>query len=75
MKFYIGKELVNLRKSFFSLPWVSPLLEGLDSDDLEELYQVGIFKVHSDLVSKLPEGAVLQGSSNRCHNEIWTIGD
>ena len=27
------------------------------------------------MVSKLPEGAVLHGSSNRTHNEIWTISD
>jgi hypothetical protein len=27
------------------------------------------------MVSKLPEGAVLHGSSNRTHNEIWTLSD
>ena len=36
---------------------------------------IGILKVHTDMVAKLPEGAVLHGSSNRAHNEIWTVAD
>jgi len=37
MQFYIGKEQINLRKQFFTLPWVQPLLEGLDGDDLDDI--------------------------------------
>mgnify|MGYP000040867499 FL=1 len=51
------------------------VVEGLDDEELDELYEIGILKVHSDMVSKLPEGAVLCGISQRTHNEIWTIAD
>ena len=64
-----------MRKHFFQHNWVKEHLEGIDEEDLDEMQRIGILKAHTDMVSKLPEGASLQGSSNRTHNEIWTIGD
>lgn len=40
-----------------------------------EFEEIGLLKAHSDVVSKMPEQAVLLGSSNRAHHEIWMIPD
>jgi GMP synthase-like glutamine amidotransferase len=44
----------------------------LTKEDVDRLY---VCAVHGDHVSKLPEGAILHGSSLRTHNEIYTIGE
>ena len=72
---YIGKESINLRKSFFGLNYVAEQMEGLDEEEQGDMESIGILKVHTDMVAKLPDKAILHGSSNRCHNEIWTIAD
>jgi GMP synthase-like glutamine amidotransferase len=54
---------------------VQDVIEGLDDEEMAEIDSIGILKVHSDMVSKLPDGAVLHGSSTRAHNELWTIAD
>jgi GMP synthase-like glutamine amidotransferase len=41
-------------------------------EDMDKLY---VCAVHGDHVSKLPEGAILHGSSSTTQNEIYTIGD
>jgi hypothetical protein len=36
---------------------------------------IGIYKVNKSIVSKLPEGAILHGISDRSVNEVWTIDE
>jgi GMP synthase-like glutamine amidotransferase len=50
-------------------------MDGLDEDELFEMEEIGVFKVHSDMVSKLPPGAKLMASSNRALNEMWSIDE
>jgi GMP synthase-like glutamine amidotransferase len=66
---------VKLRPEFFEMPYVSPLLEGLDEEELYELEEIGVFKVNSDSVSKLPPNAKLLASSSKSHHEIWSIDE
>ena len=51
------------------------MIDGLDEMDKAEIKEIGIFKVHSEYVSKLPENTELLGSSTRTRSEIWSIGD
>lgn len=52
------------------------LIEGVDPEDIkEEMSEIGLLKVLSDTVSKLPDGAVTLASSMTSHNEMWTIDD
>ena len=53
------------------------MLDDYDFDTklASEIDEIGLYKVHTDLVSKLPEGAYSIGSSTRVPNEIWIISD
>lgn len=64
-----------MKKSFFEQEFVQPLFEGIEPEELFELEEVGILKCHSDIVTKLPPGAQVLGSSSRTANEIWHVGD
>jgi|TARA_B110000285_G_C15024169_1_gene563248 GMP synthase-like glutamine amidotransferase len=43
------------------------LIDDMDEEDLKETTEIGVLKCHSDYVKKLPEGAVLLGSSTTTH--------
>jgi GMP synthase-like glutamine amidotransferase len=47
----------------------------MDEEDLKETTEIGVLKCHSDYVKKLPEGAILLGSSTTTHQELWSIED
>jgi GMP synthase-like glutamine amidotransferase len=47
----------------------------MDEEDLKETTEIGVLKCHSDYVKKLPEGAVLLGSSSTTLQELWSIED
>ena len=53
------------------------MLDEIDFDTKlkSEIDEIGLYKVHTDIVSKLPEGAYLLGSSTRAANEIWMMSD
>ena len=53
------------------------MLDDLDFDMkfVSEIDEIGLYKVHTDIVSKLPDGAYILGSSTRAINEIWMISD
>jgi GMP synthase-like glutamine amidotransferase len=57
---YIGKETIELKDSFFELPYVKSQIGCVDASCLNPLY---VNEVHGDHVTALPEGAVLHGSS------------
>jgi GMP synthase-like glutamine amidotransferase len=56
-----------LKKEFFKMSWAQNLLQGIDEEILNDLEEAGILKVHLDNFSKLPEGAVILGSSGKDH--------
>ena len=72
---YIGRETINLEKSFFDLPFVKSTLKGATESCIESLNPIYINEVHGDHVCSLPEGAILHGSSDRTPVEVWTLED
>ena len=67
-----------MKSAFFKQPWVL-CQDGAFSEDKEEIQvefeEIGLLKQHHEVVSKMPDRAVLLGSSNRTHHEMWMIPD
>lgn len=73
--FYLGKEAIELKSSFFELPYVRQALSGLSDDHMKLLNTLNVNAVHQDHVALLPEIFTNHGSSERTNNEIYTLGE
>jgi len=67
-KFIGGLEILNCNEDFFQLPYIKNL-------NVKKTGELKIKQGHGDEITKLPEGAVLYGSSKSCKVEVFTIGD